>query len=44
VLGFIGHYKRSHLQFPPEDLGLGEPLDTLTRENYQFEKNVLGTK
>lgn len=44
VLGFIGHYSRAHLRFPPEDLGLGEPLDTLTRDDYQFEKHVVGAK
>jgi hypothetical protein len=27
-----------------EDLGLGEPLDTLTRDNYQFEKHVVGAE
>ena len=24
--------------------GLGEPLDTLTRDNYQFEKHVVGAE
>ncbi|MCA0432627.1 MAG: hypothetical protein LCH46_05130 [Proteobacteria bacterium] len=44
VLGWVGHFWRSHTTFPPEDLGLGEPWDTLTRENYQFEKHVVGAK
>jgi hypothetical protein len=44
ALGFIGHYKRAHLRFPPEDLGLGEPLNTLTRDNYQIEKHIIGAK
>lgn len=42
VLGFIGHYWRAHFRYIPEDLGLGEPWDTLTRDDYQFEKHVVG--
>jgi hypothetical protein len=44
VLGICGHYARAHFTYYPEDLGLGEPLDTLTRDNYSFEKYVIGAK
>lgn len=44
VLGWIGHYMRAHTTFAPEDLGLGEPWNTLTRDDYQFEKNVVGAE
>ena len=42
LLGIAAHYWRAHATMYAEDLGLGEPLDTLTRENYQFEKHVIG--
>lgn len=41
LLGGIGHFWRAHATIFAEDLGLGEPLDTLTRDNYQFEKHVV---
>ena len=42
--GFAGHFLRAHATFLPEDLDLGEPWDTLTRDNYQFEKHAIGAK
>jgi hypothetical protein len=44
IIGFVGHYARAHFTYFPEDLGLGEPWDTLTRDNYAFEKHVVGAK
>jgi hypothetical protein len=44
VLGYVGHYWRAHFTYTAEDLGLGEPWDSLTREDYQFEKHVVGAK
>lgn len=41
LLGIAAHYWRSHATLYAEDLGLGEPLDTLTREDYQWEKYVV---
>ena len=43
-LGGVGHFWRAHATMYAEDLGLGEPLDTLTRDNYQFEKHVVGAE
>jgi hypothetical protein len=43
-LGVAAHYIRSHFTYFPEDLGLGEPLDTLTRDDYAFEKYVVGAE
>jgi hypothetical protein len=44
VLGGLGHFWRANATMYAEDLGLGEPLDTPTRDNYQFEKNVVGAE
>ncbi len=44
LLGIIGHFWRAHATPYAEDLGLGEPLDTLTREDYQWEKHVVGAE
>lgn len=41
--GLIAHFARS-LETLPEDLGLGEPLNTLTRDDYQVEKYVIGAE
>ncbi len=41
--GLIAHFARS-LSYVPEDLGLGEPLNTLTRDDYQYEKYVVGAE
>jgi len=43
LLGIAAHFYRS-FSYVPEDLGLGEPLDTLTREDYQWEKHVVGAE
>lgn len=44
LLGIVAHYWRAHATMYAEDLGLGEPLDTLTRDNYQFERHVIGAE
>jgi len=44
LLGILAHFWRAHATVYAEDLGLGEPLDTLTRDNYQFEKHVVGAE
>ncbi len=44
LAGIAAHFWRAHATMYAEDLGLGEPLDTLTRHNYQFEKNVVGAE
>lgn len=44
LLGAAAHFWRAHAKMFPEDLGLGEPLDTLTREDYQWEKHVIGAE
>ncbi len=44
LLGGLGHFWRAHATRFAEDLDLGEPLDTLTRDNYQFEKHVVGAE
>jgi hypothetical protein len=44
ALGFLAHFARAHLTFPPEDLGLGEPWDSLTRDDYNFEKYGIGAE
>ncbi len=44
LLGIAQHFWRAHATMFAEDLGLGEPLDTLTRDDYQFEKNVVGAE
>lgn len=41
--GLIAHFARA-LAPIPEDLGLGEPLNTLTRDDYQYEKYVVGAE
>jgi hypothetical protein len=43
-LGVAAHYARAHFTYFPEDLGLGEPWDTLTRDDFAFEKHVVGAK
>jgi hypothetical protein len=43
-LGVLVHYARAHFTYFPEDLGLGEPLDSLLRDDYAFEKYVVGAK
>jgi len=44
LLGGLGHFWRAHATRFAEDLGLGEPLNTLTRDDYQFEKYVVGAE
>lgn len=44
LLGIGAHFWRAHATMYAEDLGLGEPLDTLTRDDYQFEKHVVGAE
>lgn len=44
LLGIAAHYWRAHATMYAEDLGLGEPLDTLTRDDYQWEKHVIGAE
>jgi hypothetical protein len=34
LLGGVGHFWRARATRFAEDLGLGEPLNTLTRDNY----------
>ncbi len=41
LLGIIAHYWRANATLYPEDLGLGEPLDMLTRDDYAVEKYVV---
>ena len=42
--GIFAHFWRAHAKMFPEDLGLGEPLDTLTRDDYQWEKHAVGAE
>ncbi len=44
LTGIAAHYWRAHATLYAEDLGLGEPLDTLTRDDYQWEKHVVGAE
>lgn len=44
LAGIAAHYWRAHATMYAEDLGLGEPLDTLTRDDYQWEKHVIGAE
>lgn len=44
LLGIVAHYWRAHATMYAEDLGLGEPWDTLTRDDYQFERHVVGAE
>ncbi len=44
LLGGLGHFWRAHATMYAEDLGLGEPFNTLTRDDYQFEKHVVGAE
>jgi hypothetical protein len=44
LLGAAGHFARAHFTYFPEDTGLGEPWDGLLRDDYQFEKHVIGAK
>jgi hypothetical protein len=41
LAGIVAHYWRAHATMM---LRLGEPLDTLTREDYQWEKHVVGAE
>src|SRR5262245_58749616 len=40
LIGIAGHFWRAHATYFPEDLGLGEPLNMLTRDDYIVEKYV----
>jgi hypothetical protein len=42
--GVLAHFFRAHGRPWAEDLGLGETLNTMTRNNYQFEKHVVGAE
>jgi hypothetical protein len=44
AIGVLAHFARAHFTYVPEDLGLGEPWNTLTRDDYGFEKHVVGAK
>lgn len=44
LLGIAAHFWRAHARMIPEDLGLGEPLNTLTRDDYQWERHVVGAE
>ncbi len=44
LVGIVAHYWRAHATMYAEDLGLGEPLNTLTRDDYQWEKHVIGAE
>jgi hypothetical protein len=44
LLGAVAHFWRAHATMYPEDLDLGEPLDTLTRDDYLWEKYVIGAE
>jgi hypothetical protein len=44
LVGILGHFSRAHATLYPEDLGLGEPLNMLTRDNYVVEKYVAEAK
>ena len=44
LFGIVAHFWRAHATMFPEDLGLGEPLNTLTRDDYQWEKHVVGAE
>ena len=44
LFGIFAHFWRARAKMFPEDLGLGEPFDTLTREDYQWEKHVVGAE
>jgi hypothetical protein len=41
LLGIVAHYWRAHATRFPEDLGLGETLNLLSRDNYAVEKYVV---
>ena len=44
LLGIAGHYWRAHATMYAEDLGFNEPLNTLTRDDYQWERYVVGAE
>jgi hypothetical protein len=44
LLGVAGHFWRANAEYFPEDLGLGEPLNKLTRDNYLVEKYIVGAE
>lgn len=41
--GLLAHFSRAAATVP-EDLGLGETLNTFTRDDYQYEKHVIGAE
>jgi hypothetical protein len=44
LLGVAAHFWRAHATMYAEDLGLPEPLNTLSRDDYQWEKHVVGAE
>ena len=44
LVGIGAHYWRAHETTYAEDLGLGEPLNTLTRDDDQWERHVVGAE
>ena len=44
LLGLVAHFWRAHATIYAEYLGLGEPWDSFTREDYQWEKHVIGAE
>lgn len=44
LLGIAAHYWRAHATMYAEDLGLDEPLNTMMRDDYQWEKHVVGAE
>lgn len=44
LAGIAAHYWRAHATMYAEDLGLGEPLNSMTRDDYQWEKHVVGAE
>jgi len=44
LFGIAGHFLRANTTLYAEDLGLGEPLNTLTRSDYQWERYVIGAE
>lgn len=44
LAGIGAHFWRGHARMIPEDLGFSEPLNSLTRDDYQWEKHVVGAE
>lgn len=44
LIGIAAHFWRAHATIYAEDLGLGEPLNSMTRDDYQWEKHVVGAE